>query len=54
MSGFACQECGNVIDDIKQNCEVCGASPNVARIGNQNFMVVNAITDHLEKEKAFD
>ncbi|MEH4565937.1 nucleoid-associated protein [Klebsiella oxytoca] len=54
MSGFACQECGNVIDDIEQNCEVCGASPNVARIGNQNFMVVNAITAHLEKEKIFD
>ncbi|EML9492507.1 nucleoid-associated protein [Enterobacter ludwigii] len=54
MSGFACQECGNVIDDIEQDCEVCGASPNVARIGNQNFMVVNAITAHLEKEKIFD
>jgi nucleoid-associated protein YejK len=54
MSGFACQECGNVIDDIEQNCEVCGTSPNVARIGNQNFMVVNAITAHLEKEKLFD
>ncbi|ELC7377686.1 nucleoid-associated protein [Enterobacter asburiae] len=54
MSGFACQECGNVIDDIEQDCEVCGASPNVARIGNQNFMVVNAITAHLEKEKIFE
>ncbi|HAV1970632.1 TPA: nucleoid-associated protein [Enterobacter hormaechei subsp. steigerwaltii] len=54
MSGFACQECGNVIDDIEQDCEVCGASPNVARIGNQNFIVVNAITAHLEKEKIFD
>ncbi|EPM3636450.1 nucleoid-associated protein [Enterobacter roggenkampii] len=54
MSGFACQECGNVIDDIEQNCEVCGASPNVAKIGNQNFMVVNAITAHLEKEKIFE
>ncbi|GAL58463.1 hypothetical protein EV102420_11_00330 [Pseudescherichia vulneris NBRC 102420] len=54
MGGFVCQECGNVIDDIEQNCEICGASPNVARIGNQNFIVVNAITAHLEKEKIFD
>lgn len=54
MSGFACQECGNVIDDIEQDCEICGTSPNVARIGNQNFMVVNAITAHLEKERVFD
>ncbi|WP_454833528.1 nucleoid-associated protein [Rahnella aceris] len=54
MSGFACQECGNIIDDIDQPCENCGANPNIVRIGNQNFFAVGAITAHLEKDKKFD
>ncbi|MBA0177003.1 nucleoid-associated protein [Pectobacterium carotovorum] len=54
MSGFFCQECGNIIDDLDQECENCGADPNIVRIGNQNFYAIGAITAHLEKDITFD